>query len=358
MPNNLIQIKRTSVSGRAANTTTLPNPGELALNILDGIMYSTNGSVVFEIGANNTNSQVTGTLDANVITVDTLQLLGGTGSQGTITWNTDEETIDIIQNGATLQVGQEIHYHVKNQTGSLIPDGTAVMAVGTLGNSGRILVAPMVANGSVLSKYYIGVTTEDIGDGEDGKVTHFGKIRDVDLSTYSEGDLLWLDPANTGGLTVTRPEAPNLKIPTAIVISNTSNGTMFVRVQTGHLMDEMHDTEITSVTNNQMVVYDSVDGRWENKTVNTSIILEGTNLYYTTARANSAIDARVTKTFVDNLNIDANTVGGNTAADLRSYSDTKAANAYSNATSYADTIAGTAYSNAVSDALALAIALG
>jgi len=60
--NNLIQIKRTSISGRAANTTTLPNPGELALNMTDGILYSGNGSVVFEIGANNTK-MYTGVLE-------------------------------------------------------------------------------------------------------------------------------------------------------------------------------------------------------------------------------------------------------------------------------------------------------
>lgn len=64
MANNLIQVKRTSVSGRAANSTTLPNPGELALNMTDGILYSTNGSVVFEIGANNTNATITNTLTA------------------------------------------------------------------------------------------------------------------------------------------------------------------------------------------------------------------------------------------------------------------------------------------------------
>lgn len=62
MANNLIQVKRTSVSGRAANTTTLTNAGELGLNMTDGIMYSTNGSVVFEIGANTTNSRVTNNL--------------------------------------------------------------------------------------------------------------------------------------------------------------------------------------------------------------------------------------------------------------------------------------------------------
>jgi len=41
-------------------------------------------------------------------------------------------------------------------------------------------------------------------------------------------------------------------------------------------------------------------------TKSTTDLAEGTNLYYTTTRANSAIDARVTKTFVDNLSVVAN----------------------------------------------------
>ena len=77
MANNLIQIKRTSVSGRAANTTTLSNPGELALNMTDGILYSGNGSVVFEIGANTTNTRVTGNLTINTIVAN-----GSVGSAG------------------------------------------------------------------------------------------------------------------------------------------------------------------------------------------------------------------------------------------------------------------------------------
>jgi hypothetical protein len=72
LANNLIQIKRTSVSGRKANTTTLTNPGELALNMADGIMYSTNGTVVFEIGANTTSLNVTG----NAVITGTLTATG------------------------------------------------------------------------------------------------------------------------------------------------------------------------------------------------------------------------------------------------------------------------------------------
>jgi len=44
--------------------------------------------------------------------------------------------------------------------------------------------------------------------------------------------------------------------------------------------------------------------------VDTDDVGEASNLYYTTARANTAIDARVTKAFVDALNVDAATVGG------------------------------------------------
>ena len=42
----------------------------------------------------------------------------------------------------------------------------------------------------------------------------------------------------------------------------------------------------------------------------TADLTENTNLYYTTSRANSAIDARVTKSFVDALNVDADTLDG------------------------------------------------
>lgn len=77
MANTIVKIKRTAVSGRAANTTTLTNPGELALNMTDGIMYSTNGSVVFEVGANNTNVNITGNA--------TIKAVIANGSIGTAT---------------------------------------------------------------------------------------------------------------------------------------------------------------------------------------------------------------------------------------------------------------------------------
>lgn len=48
----------------------------------------------------------------------------------------------------------------------------------------------------------------------------------------------------------------------------------------------------------------------------TDSLAEGDNLYYTDTRTNSAIDARVNKTFIDSLNVDADTLDGLDSADF------------------------------------------
>ena len=71
---NKFQIKRTSTTGRTPNTTNSANSryidaGELALNLTDGKMFSSNGSVAFEIGSN-----------VNTITVNKIVANGSLGN--------------------------------------------------------------------------------------------------------------------------------------------------------------------------------------------------------------------------------------------------------------------------------------
>lgn len=70
MANNLFQVKRTSVSGRTPNTTDPSNSqyiaaGELALNMPDGILYTSNGSTLLPVGANIVNQRITNSLIIN-----------------------------------------------------------------------------------------------------------------------------------------------------------------------------------------------------------------------------------------------------------------------------------------------------
>lgn len=57
---SVLKVKRSSVQGKAPSTNDLQS-GELALNTRDGKLFSSDGSSVFEIGANNTNASI-GTL--------------------------------------------------------------------------------------------------------------------------------------------------------------------------------------------------------------------------------------------------------------------------------------------------------
>jgi hypothetical protein len=233
-----------------------------------------------------TDTVVFDTVNATTaITVPSLQLTGGIGPQGTMTWNADEETVDLVQNGNTLPIGQAQEYHVRNATGSTITKGKVVMATGTIGNSGRITAAPMDGTALANTKYMLGIAAEDILAGEDGKVSSFGKVKGVNtlgalsfggLETWTDANILYIDTINSGGyLTNVRPTI-GMVVPIAIVIHAHTSGTLFSRTvpvnedyyTTGEV-DNLVGTKMTKVTStdNAIVRFDGVTGEVQDSLV-------------------------------------------------------------------------------------------
>ena len=211
-------------------------------------------------------------IEGNISSVDRIQMNVASptavGGAGQLAWNIDENTIDVGMNAnTTLQLGQEQYYYVKNQTGSLIPDGTVVRADGTVGLSGRVKVAPALANGAYPSKYVLGITTEDIPDGGDGFVTAFGKVRKLDTSMFSSGDILYVSPSVAGALSNTVPIAPNNIVTVAIVVTKDNiNGELFVRPTYGSSLFEDESTYLRNLQDGQVITYVAANNRFENKT--------------------------------------------------------------------------------------------
>src|SRR5512137_2301697 len=110
------------------------------------------------------------------VTFDTTNVVANP-TEGQLTWDATDKTLSLGLNGGdvVMQIGQEIHYRIRNNTGSTIPNGTVCRFAGSLGNSGVLLAAPFLANGTYNSNVIMGVSTEDIPNGEDGLVTYFGK---------------------------------------------------------------------------------------------------------------------------------------------------------------------------------------
>ena len=180
-------------------------------------------------------------IDQDVTTTGTprfnsIQLNGGTGTQGLVSWNPDEETLDVVLDGAILQVGQEFIVNVRNDTAITIANGTPVMLTSTLGNSGRVLVKPMDGTVQSNSMRVVGVTTVEIGAGLDGKATILGKIRDMDTTgasvgeTWQNNDVLYVHPTQIGKFTKVAPTSSQIDMPIAIVVNAHTSGTLFVRV--------------------------------------------------------------------------------------------------------------------------------
>ena len=185
---------------------------------------------------------------------------------GQLTWDADEGTLVLGKpGGISNYLGQETMLLCRNNSNSVaIPKGTAVRFAGTVGNSGRLKVAPMVANGTLPGYVFFGVTDQAIAGGADGYVTTFGKIKGINTSAFLDGDILWCDPANPGGFTKTEPVAPNLKLPVAAVINAANSGSIFVRWATGSRLADLHDVEANgSKQDGNVLAWNAANNRWQ-----------------------------------------------------------------------------------------------
>ena len=155
---------------------------------------------------------------------------------GQIAWNATEGTYDMgLENGSVLQAGQENIRKVTNNSGALISDGRLVMYNGTNGASGRINVKPFTAGFDEAIKLY-GVATQSIANGSDGIITIEGKVRGLDTTGASVGevwvdnDILYAKPNDNGMMTKIEPADNELKIVVASVIkAHHANGTLEIR---------------------------------------------------------------------------------------------------------------------------------
>jgi hypothetical protein len=152
------------------------------------------------------------------------------------------------------------------------------MATGALGASGKIVCAKAVADGTIAAQFMLGIAAHDIPNNKFGYVVSFGSIRNVNTTgsaygeTWADGDILYFHPSTAGGLTKVRPTAPALDLPIAIVTNaGTGSGSLSVRMKTGETMNELHDVQITSVANGDILRWVAANSRWEN----TALTLSG-----------------------------------------------------------------------------------
>jgi hypothetical protein len=238
--------------------------------------YATTGSNIF-----NGNQNINGSVTSSKVLTNALKFNTSAGVSvgvGELAWNNSDGTLDLGMKGGNVvqQIGQELFYEVRNETGIEIPNGTAVYANGVTAGSGRITAAPYTADGSIREVRFLGLATENISTDVNGFVTHFGYVRGLDTrgttassiavgdEDWQVGDILYVHPTVAGKLTNVPPKH---EISAAIVITrHQSVGVLFVRPTSyGHL-DDIHDVSIntSSLSTGDVLVYNSSSDVWEN----------------------------------------------------------------------------------------------
>lgn len=221
-------------------------------------------------GANSDITSLSG-LTGGISTADYLDIdtaATPAGAVGRLKWSSVDAGPEIGMGGGnvTLQLGQEELVYVLNKTGTAFTDMHVVRVVGAQGN--RLEVALALADNDVNSASSLAVVTEPIANNQEGFATRGGLVRNVNTSAFAEGAALFLSPTTPGDITSTVPTAPDHAVRIGwCVRSHATVGSIYVHIQNGYELEELHNVLISTPTNDQVLQYESATSLWKNKTL-------------------------------------------------------------------------------------------
>jgi len=206
----------------------------------------------------------------------------GTSGVAVMRWNDTDGTLDLGLKGGnvTLQLGQEQVVRVVNKTATnvnlLEANYQAVRVTGAQGQ--RLKVDLAQATNDTLSAETIGLVTETINNNQEGFVTTSGLVRGINTTgslqgeTWADGNILYLSPTTAGRITNIKPTAPNhIVIIGYVVYAHNTQGTIYVKVDNGYELEELHNVTSTNYTTpidtDSVLTYDVTNDIWKRLTL-------------------------------------------------------------------------------------------
>jgi len=184
---------------------------------------------------------------------------------GETRWNDDEKTSETkLSDNVTVQNGQELFIRARNGETSTITNGTVVYIYGELGNSGKALIKRASNTTHAEATSIIGVATEAIAQNQEGFITVIGRVRHLNLSSYAIGTKLYL--GTNGALTSTAPtKGVGTRVSIGVVESDSATeGILLVSPRILYNLNDLSNVQITSVANNNVIVWNAANNRWQN----------------------------------------------------------------------------------------------
>jgi hypothetical protein len=159
-----------------------------------------------------------------------------------------------------------LYAYVTNADSVTITKGQVVYAFGGTGD--RMTVKRAYNTTDSTSAQTIGVVvSSSIATNQKGIIITQGLLDGLSIlptSSFSDGDQLYLG-STPGSITKVKPYAPNHLVYVAVVTTanNGSAGRMYVKVQNGYEMDELHNVQAQSPNNKDVLYYDLASQQWK-----------------------------------------------------------------------------------------------
>ena len=201
-----------------------------------------------------------GAVQFNVATAQTVGV-------GKTIWNDTFGTLEFGLKGGNVnyRLGQSSIVYVKNADNSGLTKGTVVYTAGSDGTNKTVRLAQ--ANTESTCSKTFGIVAETVSGGTKAFCITFGNIEGIDTSAFAEGATVYLSPTIAGGMTTTKPSAPSHMVVVGFCLrSHATQGVIFVKVQNGFELEEIHDVAISSLANNNILAYEAGTDLWKNKT--------------------------------------------------------------------------------------------
>ena len=179
-------------------------------------------------------------------------------------WNATSGDAQILNKPTGLptnNVGHDVKYGVSLTIGQAVyvssADGT------------NMIVSKADYSTESTSSKTIGLVTSTGAANHIGRVITEGLFAGLNTLGSNAGDPVWLgDDGNLLFGLANKPVAPNHMVFIGIVTrENQNNGEIFVKVQNGFEIEELHDVLIVNPTNDQVLAFDLASGLWKNKTI-------------------------------------------------------------------------------------------
>jgi hypothetical protein len=153
--------------------------------------------------------------------------------------------------------------YVVNADSVTINRGQPVYAFGSTGNRMSVKLANNQSDLTSAQTYGL-VYSTSIAANQKGIIIIQGVLDGLNLGgTWADGNPVYLG-ATAGAITKTKPYAPDHLVYLGVVErANAGNGIMYVRVQNGYELQELHNVSAQTPVDGDTLIYNSTNGLWE-----------------------------------------------------------------------------------------------